>query len=298
MKCDTCIFSRGIISENGRHSVCCLSESEARECITGTVNYFKTIERKEKTMHQPTGCKRKEKQTIASRLTTLRPAKRKASLKPVPKAFSIKVGMPPVYHQHYGNCTSNAVLGCDHYIYHRESPTWDPSTTFAYYCQKAADHDLKADDGSTVEMALKTTKKRGACSSKIWPNTEPWNKKPSPEAYENGLKGKEIKKWYILKSFKQMKQALSSGYPVAAAVAWCFKSIDPTTFVMNSPTDKEIDKCVSGHAIVIGGYDDTTKLVEFRNSWSDQWGNQGYGYMTYETFKRVIWWDDTYAVIK
>lgn len=34
MKCDNCLHSRRIISENGMHSVCCLSEKEAMECKT------------------------------------------------------------------------------------------------------------------------------------------------------------------------------------------------------------------------------------------------------------------------
>ena len=247
-------------------------------------------------MEQLMGCKKKEKQTITSRLTTLRPAKRKAGFKPLPKSFSLKDKFPAVYYQHYGNCTSNAVLGCDDMIYHGNG-IWIPSTTFTYYLQKCHEKPME-DDGSSVEEALKKVKKYGACNSKYWPNDAPWNERPSEQAFADGLKGKEIKKWYILKSLKQMKQALVSGYPVAGAIAWCFKNYDPETFIMNSPTDREIKKADSGHAIVFVGYDDEKKLVEFRNSWSEQWGNNGYAYLTYETFKRVIWWDDTYAVIK
>ena len=34
-KCDGCINSRRVISENGLHSVCCLSEKVAVDCIIG-----------------------------------------------------------------------------------------------------------------------------------------------------------------------------------------------------------------------------------------------------------------------
>ena len=35
MKCDNCLNSRRIISENGMHSICCLSEKLAVDCIIG-----------------------------------------------------------------------------------------------------------------------------------------------------------------------------------------------------------------------------------------------------------------------
>lgn len=41
MKCDTCIFSRRIVSENGFHSICCLSDNEVKECLKSGKHYFK-----------------------------------------------------------------------------------------------------------------------------------------------------------------------------------------------------------------------------------------------------------------
>ena len=35
MKCDNCLNARKIISENGLHSVCCLSEKVAVDCLVG-----------------------------------------------------------------------------------------------------------------------------------------------------------------------------------------------------------------------------------------------------------------------
>lgn len=36
-----------------------------------------------------------------------------------------------------------------------------------------------------------------------------------------------------------------------------------------------------GHAVVITGYNDASRLFEFKNSWGTGWGSQGYGYMPY-----------------
>lgn len=41
-KCRTCLNSRGVISENGRHYICCLSSKQAVDCITNKKDYYIT----------------------------------------------------------------------------------------------------------------------------------------------------------------------------------------------------------------------------------------------------------------
>lgn len=40
-KCDLCINSRAIISENGAHYICCLSDKEAMECILNDYSRYR-----------------------------------------------------------------------------------------------------------------------------------------------------------------------------------------------------------------------------------------------------------------
>ena len=215
----------------------------------------------------------------------------------LPTSVDLTDDFPTVYLQIYGNCTSNAVLACDAYYYHRKKP-WMPSTVFTYYNQRKMDHALKdPDDGSTVECALNAVRKYGACNSSVWPNSEPYDKKPSPEAYENGLKGHEVTKYYAVKTLLQIRKAIALGYPVAIAVSWAFKEYDEN-YILNEVTKKEADDCDRGHAIVIVGYDNSTKLFKIRNSWGSAWCDNGYGYISYGTMKNVIWWDDSYAIVK
>lgn len=42
-KCDTCINSRTIVSENGYHSICTLSSKAAINCMTGKTDSYYTI---------------------------------------------------------------------------------------------------------------------------------------------------------------------------------------------------------------------------------------------------------------
>lgn len=39
-----------------------------------------------------------------------------------------------------------------------------------------------------------------------------------------------------------------------------------------------------GHAVLIVGYDDNTRRFKFINSWGTNWGNQGYGYISYNMY--------------
>ena len=47
MKCDSCLNSRTVVSENGRHPVCCLSEKQAMNCLMGKDDKYVTIQRPE-----------------------------------------------------------------------------------------------------------------------------------------------------------------------------------------------------------------------------------------------------------
>lgn len=243
-------------------------------------------------MKELKGCKKKDKRTLKSKLTNLRPAKLKADIRAsLPKRCTLRDKFPPVYTQKHGDCTTNAVLGCDDYLRHGTG-LWIPSATFTYFNQKKNEVPM-IDNGTSIEKALNTAKKYGICDSKIWSNDEPWNLKPSDEAYANG-KNRKLKKWYEVKNLKQLRKALVSGYPVVSALDWAFKYYDEH-YVLNEPTNKDIDAS-NGHAIVVVGYDDLSELIEIRNSWSALWADSGYGYIRYSTFKRLAWWEDTYAV--
>ena len=42
-KCEECLNSRPIISENGYHAVCCLSQKKAMDCMMGKKNHFVSV---------------------------------------------------------------------------------------------------------------------------------------------------------------------------------------------------------------------------------------------------------------
>ena len=45
--CEKCLHSRPIISENGYHAVCCLSQKKAVNCMMGKKNHFVALKKDE-----------------------------------------------------------------------------------------------------------------------------------------------------------------------------------------------------------------------------------------------------------
>jgi hypothetical protein len=52
---------------------------------------------------------------------------------------------------------------------------------------------------------------------------------------------------------------------------------------------------LGGHAITICGYDDKAQEYMFINSWGEDWGDKGFGYITYAHMKSILM--DAYALI-
>lgn len=51
--CEVCLNSRLIISENGYHSICCLSDKKAMDCMSGKKNYFVTLKKDSNYKYNP-----------------------------------------------------------------------------------------------------------------------------------------------------------------------------------------------------------------------------------------------------
>ena len=45
---------------------------------------------------------------------------------------------------------------------------------------------------------------------------------------------------------------------------------------------------MGGQAICIVGYDDDKKMIKFKNSWGPQWGDSGYGYISYSYVEKFL----------
>jgi hypothetical protein len=128
--------------------------------------------------------------------------------------------------------------------------------------------------------------KIGIPCEKAYPYSDKY--KGSPESW-----AKLIAKWGLIDSYwrcnnlNDLKLGLQSG-PVVIGIA-CFKEIlsvgsDGIISYPSNPND-----VLGGHAICAVGYNDDTKLIKFKNSWGKEWGENGYGYITYDYINDFMW---------
>ena len=78
-----------------------------------------------------------------------------------------------------------------------------------------------------------------------------------------------------------VKGELARGHPVA------FGMLINRSFMRlrgDGIYDEPPDKPVGGHAMVLIGYDDARQAFRVQNSWGPQWGDRGYGWISYRAF--------------
>ncbi|NLG51788.1 MAG: C1 family peptidase [Chloroflexi bacterium] len=86
-----------------------------------------------------------------------------------------------------------------------------------------------------------------------------------------------------------LKQHLASGDPFLLAVPIY------SNFLLASSANPIIDvpqpgaEFYGGHAITVVGYDEGLQAFKFVNSWGQGWGDQGYGYLTYDFVQHKSW---------
>ena len=87
----------------------------------------------------------------------------------------------------------------------------------------------------------------------------------------------------------QTKGELAQGHPVVIIAL-----LDNSFFDLSKKPGHQIwqstakDKNVGGHAFTLVGYDDKAQVFKFINSWTTNWGTDGYGYMSYRTFRERV----------
>jgi C1A family cysteine protease len=159
------------------------------------------------------------------------------------------------------------------------------SPRYLYSLCKSND-GIPDEDGTYPRVAMKMLLKYGVSPESYWPY-RPYQKDACKPGADKAAKTYMIKAYARLSSVQDMKRSLVVNGPFLAGVdvfaSWFTDKVSKTGVV---PLPKAHDELQGGHAICIMGYDDSNKIFKFKNSWSRQWGDKGYGYIKYEYVTR------------
>jgi C1A family cysteine protease len=110
-----------------------------------------------------------------------------------------------------------------------------------------------------------------------------FKERPSSETYSEPrqiFKGLSFKHTKLSNDVALIKHFLSQKNPVLCGIN-VFPSLETEeTGIIPMPSYHEIP--IGAHAITLVGYDDTTQRFKFANSWGRQWGENGFGYVSYD----------------
>jgi C1A family cysteine protease len=170
--------------------------------------------------------------------------------------------------------------------YKRKAKNYDLSEQWLYYKCKEIDY-WPEEEGTSIRFAMQILNKVGVPCEKAWPYDDDY--KGEPKRWAN-----LVSKWALggeylrLSSPEEIIKSLKENGPLPVGVG-CFLEIFYTTSdgIVKDPADP--NTCYGGHAICLVGWDPIKRMFKFKNSWGLDWGQRGYGYLSYNYIKNFCW---------
>ena len=142
-----------------------------------------------------------------------------------------------------------------------------------------------ADAGSFFVDAFNVLSSEGAAPLSAMPYSN--YLAPIPDAARAAAKQYRIDTWRRVNTqdTRELKAQLNANYPVIIGAI-----VDDGFVRMGRDQiwDSQIGNQQSGHAMVVVGYDDAKSAFKIINSWGRSWGTDGYGWISYQHFPRVV----------
>lgn len=140
-------------------------------------------------------------------------------------------------------------------------------------------------EGTTIRIAMKVLKNIGTCRESYWPYQPHQADKPKKGAPANARKFRVLTYARIL-NLNELRMSLANKGPGVIGVEVFAGMMNTKTGLV--PMPKKNESPLGGHAICPTGYDETKKLIKFKNSWADNWGDNGYGYLPYNYIEKYM----------
>ncbi|MEJ2883510.1 C1 family peptidase [Pedobacter sp. GR22-6] len=222
----------------------------------------------------------------------------------LPSSVDLSSRMPPVGNQSPQNsCVAWAIAYAAHGYYAKtENPNWSYFTSsgglnFGNLFSPSYVYNQinrSQDQGSNYEDALSLIKEQGVATMATMGYVN-YLQSPSQNARNEAAN-------YKIKSFRRLgqmmnpildaKDQLAKGHPVIINARTDLTYFDRGFSQQRSSPHiwssvGNIDGQMN-HALLLVGYDDSVGAFKFINSWGTQWGDQGYGWISYNIYNSVV----------
>ena len=200
---------------------------------------------------------------------------------PLPHSVDLRPLLPPAYDQgDLGSCTAQAIAAAVQYTQKKQGfPVWMPSRLFVYYNERVMEDCVSEDSGAMIRDGIKSLNRDGVCYESLWPYVpSKFAERPTDACYEVAKNHPSVKYQRIRQYARFIKGALAQGDPIVFG-ATLYQSFDTPevarTGVVPYPEQTEVP--MGGHCMLACGY--TGEHVLVRNSWGEDWGEEGYCWM-------------------
>ncbi len=166
-----------------------------------------------------------------------------------------------------------------------------------YFARIRGGFDMNSDTGAHIRDIAAIMLERGGIPEDVWPYIA-GKYMDNPPAGVETVRHYKITEKHKLNSLDDFKAALQNFGPVILGIfiyrsGFLLEDINLRSGVIPDPEPHE--QAVGGHAVCAVGYDDKTGLVKFRNSWGENWGDNGYGYISYNYLSKNL--IDSWAIV-
>lgn len=148
-------------------------------------------------------------------------------------------------------------------------------------CKKA--DGIPNEEGTYIRVAMKVLARRGVCREECWPYRPYQEDSPCPDAARQASDFR-IKTYGRLSGLEEMEESLTLNGPFLAGVEVFPEWFETSDGKISLPRPGVSP--LGGHAVCVVGFDHAAACFKFKNSWSANWGDRGYGYLSYDYLER------------
>jgi len=212
---------------------------------------------------------------------------------PTERVYSLRndSSLPSILDQgELGSCTANGMANCLRVCEMRETGTdvstnvMMPSRLFVYYYSRDLEGTTDTDSGAEIRDVVKVVNRRGACDEAMWPyDISQFTVEPTEECRIEAKKHRAIQYERVEQTLTALKTAIRTGFPVVFGFV-VYESMETPSVGETGiiPMPSGTDKAIGGHCVILTGWDDNKRLFQIMNSWSEKWGDGGFGYLSYD----------------